>query len=173
MPRRLADSKVAGLDKSIARAGLLPSARYYGQGIYTQPNGLYAEGGEGVTTPNPKFVANDSRPREYISQGIVDENAEPGRAFSALRRADAASAVAAAELEIARRGLVATVTGLYYGLSAADQKLAIAQRAKEEAADFAKVNQPARTSPRSRARRHCKGAAANNSSASASSPTRN
>ena len=142
----LADSKVAGLDKSIARAGLLPSARYYGQGIYTQPNGLYAEGGEGVTTPNPKFVANDSRPREYISQGIVEENLSLG-AFSALRRADAASAVAAAELEIARRGLVATVTGLYYGLSAADQKLAIAQRAKAEADDFAKL-----TSQREQAR---------------------
>lgn len=142
----IADSKVAGLDKSIARAGLLPSARFYGQGIYTQPNGIYAEGGEGVTTPNPKFVANDSRPREYISQGVVEENLSLG-AFSAVRRADAAAAVAAAELEIARRGLVATVTGLYYGLSAADQKLAIAQRAKAEADDFVKL-----TSQREQAR---------------------
>jgi outer membrane protein TolC len=142
----LADSKVAGLDKSIARAGLLPSARYFGQGIYTQPNGLYAESGEGVTTPNPKFVANDSRPREYISQGIVEETVSLG-AFSAIRRADAAAAVAAAELEIARRGLVAVVTGLYYGISAADHKLAIAQHAAEEAADFTKL-----TSQREQAR---------------------
>ena len=133
-----ADSRVAGLDKSIARAGLLPSARYYGQGIYSQPNGLYAEGGEGVTTPNPKFVANDARPREYISQGIAEETLSLG-AFSAVRRADAAAAVAAAELELARRGLVATVTNLYYGLSAADHRLAIAQSAADEAAGFTKL----------------------------------
>ncbi len=134
----LADSRVAGIDRSIARAGLLPSVRYYGQGIYSQPNGLYAEGGEGVTTPNPKFVANDARPREYISQGIAEETLSLG-SFSAVRRADAAAAVAAAELEIARRGLVATVTNLYYGLSAADHKLAIAQSAAHEAAAFTKL----------------------------------
>jgi outer membrane protein TolC len=134
----LADSRVAGLDKSIARAGLLPTARYYGQGIYSQPNGLFAEGGEGVTTPNPKFVANDARPREYISQGIVEETLSLAGP-AALRRADAAAAVSAAELEIARRGLVATVTGLYYGLAAADHKLAIAQRGAEEAANFTKL----------------------------------
>ena len=134
----LADSKVAGLDKSIARAGLLPSARYYGQGIYSQPNGLYAEGGEGVNTPNPRFVSNDARPREYISQGIVEETLSLG-GLSAVRRADAAAAVASAELEIARRGLVATVTNLYYGISAADHKLAIAQSAADEAAAFTKL----------------------------------
>jgi outer membrane protein TolC len=134
----LADSKVAGLDKSIARAGLLPSARYSGQGIYSQPNGLYAEGGEGVNTPNPKFVSNDARPREYISQGIVEETLSLG-GLSAVRRADAAAAVASAELEIARRGLVATVTNLYYGISAADHKLAIAQSAADEAASFTKL----------------------------------
>ncbi len=134
----LADSRVAGLDRGIARAGLLPSARYYGQGIYSQPNRLYAEGGEGVTTPNPRFVANDARPREYISQGMVDETLSLA-GLAAVRRADASAAVATAELEIARRGLVATVTGLYYGLSAADHKLTIAQSAADEAADFTKL----------------------------------
>jgi len=135
----LADSRVAGLDKSIARAGLLPNARYLSQGIYTQPNGIYSETGEGVpSAPNPRFVANDARPREYIAQGIVEETLSLG-AMAVLRRADAAAAVAAAELEIARRGLVATVTGLYYGLSAADHKLAIAQSAADEAAAFTKL----------------------------------
>jgi outer membrane protein TolC len=64
-----------------------------------------------------------------------------------LRRADAASAQAAAELEVTRRGLVAAVTGLYYGLAAADAKLAVAQRAQAEAADFSKL-----TSQREQAR---------------------
>jgi outer membrane protein TolC len=53
-----------------------------------------------------------------------------------VRKADAAAAMARAQLEIARRGLVATVTGLFYGSLAADQKVSIAQRAYQEAADF-------------------------------------
>ena len=134
----VADSKVAGLDKSIARAGLLPNARFNGQGLYVQPNRLRDTSGEGVTTPDPRFVSADARPREYTSQGIVDETLSFGN-LAALRRADAAAAVAAAELEIARRGLVATVTGLYYGVSAADHKLSIAEQAEKEAADFTKL----------------------------------
>jgi outer membrane protein TolC len=133
-----ADARVAGLDKSIARAGLLPSAHFNGQGIYVQPNGLSDTGGEGVASSDPKFVSADARPREYIAQGIVEETLSLG-GVAAVRRADAAAAVAAAELEIARRGLVSTVTGLYYGLSAANHKLEIAQRAAGEAADFTKL----------------------------------
>lgn len=133
----VADSNVARLDKSIAVAGLLPSVRFNGQGLYVQPNGIVDTGGEGVTSTNPKFVSADARPREYIAQGIVDETFSLG-GVAAMRRADAAAAVAHAELEIARRGLVSTVTGLYYGLFAADRKLAIAQEAETEAADFTK-----------------------------------
>jgi outer membrane protein TolC len=131
-----ADSGIAALDRSIARAALLPTARFYSQGLYTQPNGIYSEDGEGMTSPNPKFVANDSRPREYIAQGIVDETlglAGP----AAARRADAAAAMARAELEIARRGLVAAVTGLFYRLAAADHKATIAETAYKDASDFA------------------------------------
>lgn len=143
----LANSRVAGLDKSIARASLLPSVRYYSQGIYTQPNGIHSETDEGVpSAPNPRFVANDSRPREYFAQGIVEENLSLAGS-AAVRRADAAAAVSAAELEIARRGLVATVSGLYYGVANADHKLAIAQMAENEAADFTKL-----TSQREQAR---------------------
>lgn len=131
----VAANRVAGLDKSIARAGLLPSARAFTQGIYTQPNGLYAEGGEGVSTPNPKFVANDARPREYFAQGIVDETLSVG-GLAELRRADAAAALARAELEIARRGLVATVSGLFYGELAAGHRVAIAEEAHAQAANF-------------------------------------
>ena len=77
-------------------------------------------------------------PGSTFPKASLEETLSLG-AFSGVRRADAAAAVAAAELEIARRGLVATVTGLYYGLSAADHKLAIAQRATGEAADFTKL----------------------------------
>ena len=132
-----AASRSAALDKSIAVAGLLPNARFYNQDIYTQPNGLYAEGGEGVSSPNPKFVANDSRPREYIAQGIAEETlgfAGP----AAVRHADAAAAMAVAEQEIARRGLVATVTRMFYTSLAAGHKLVVAERARLEATEFTK-----------------------------------
>jgi outer membrane protein TolC len=142
----LADRRVAGLDKAIARAGLLPSAKLSSEGLYVQPNGLREVGGEGVISTNPKFVSADARPREYIAQGVVDESLSLG-GIAAIRRANAADAVAAAELEIARRGLVSTVTGLFYGVASSDHKLAIAEQAQKEAADFTNL-----TSQREQAR---------------------
>ena len=133
-----AASRSAALDRSIARAGLLPSARLLSQGIYTQPNGIRAETGEGVTASNPRFVANDSRPREYMDQGIADETLSLA-GLAAVRKANAAAAMARAQLEIARRGLVATVTGLFYGLLSADHKTTIAQRAWQDAANFTRI----------------------------------
>ena len=106
--------------------------------LYTQPNGLQNQAGQGASSqPAPRFIANNAV-REYASQGIMNETL--GLAgMAGVRRADAAAAMAAAELEIARRGLVAAVTGLFYGSLAADHKLAIAERAHQEAADFTKL----------------------------------
>ena len=134
----LADSRVAGLDRGITRAGLLPSVIYHNQALYTQPNGLTNQAGQGVgAQQSPIFIANNAV-REYASQGVVNENIGLAQ-FSAVTRANAAAAVASAELEIARRGLVSTVTGLYYGLAAANQKLVVAQQAETEAADFTRL----------------------------------
>lgn len=134
-----AGSQSAALGRSIARASLLPTVRYFGQGIYTQPNGTYADNAEGIPgTPNPKFVANDSRPREYLAQGVVDETlslAEPAN----VHRADAAAALARAQLEIARRGLVAAVTGMFYSLLSANHKVTIAERAYKDASSFTAI----------------------------------
>ncbi|WP_348262446.1 TolC family protein [Telmatobacter sp. DSM 110680] len=142
----VADSKVARLDRSIARAGLLPSATYHNQALYTQPNGLSNQAGQGTgSQPSPIFIANNAV-HEYASQAVINEDIGLAQ-ISAVRRADAAAAVATAEMEIARRGLVSTVTGLYYGLAAANKKLAIAERAKAEADDFVKL-----TSEREQAR---------------------
>src|SRR5580692_619005 len=134
----VADNRVAGLDRSIARAALLPDLTFHNQGLYTQPNGLANQAGQGAgAQPSPRFIANNAV-REYASQGIVNETV--GLAgVAGMRRADAAAAQAAAELEVARRGLIAAVTGLYYGLAAADNKLEAAQRAHDEAADFTKL----------------------------------
>lgn len=133
-----AASRIAGLDRSIARSYLLPSAVYLNGYLYTQANGLENLAGQGAAAqPAPRFIANNAI-REYMSQASVTETL--GLAgLAGVRRADAAAAMAAAELEVARRGLVAAVTGLFYGSLASDNKLAVAERAQQEATDFYKL----------------------------------
>ena len=135
-----AAARTAALDRTMARTGLLPNVHLYSQDIYTQTNGFYTEGDEGNISPSPKFVANDSRPWEYYAQGLVDETLSAA-ALADLRKANAAAAQAAAEQEIARRGLVSTVVSLFYGSLAADHKLIVAQQAQKDAADFTKLTQ--------------------------------
>lgn len=132
----LADSKVAALDRSIARAALLPGAMYHNQVLYTQPNGEQNQAGQGVgSQPSPRFIANNAV-REYASQGVVNETVGLGQ-IADVKRANAAAALAEAQLEVARRGLVETVVALYYSSLAADQKLTVAKRAAAEADAFA------------------------------------
>jgi len=119
-----AASRISNLDRSNARAALLPSVTYHNQFVYTQ----------GTGGPTPRFIANNAV-HEYTSQGMVNETVGLQQ-ITAVSRASAAAAVASAELEIARRGLTATVVGLFYGSLAADQKLTVAQRAAQEASTF-------------------------------------
>lgn len=136
-----ATKKTAALDRSIAVAGLLPSARILSQDIYVQPNGVTSDGDAGEpNAPLPRFVSADARPWEYIAQGTVDETFSVA-GTAAVRRANAAAAQAAAEQEIARRGLVAGVTALFYTVLAAEHKLTVAQQARDEAADFTKITE--------------------------------
>jgi len=121
----LADSRSAGIDRSIARAGMLPTVQYHNQALYTQID-------RGQTVP--RFIANNAA-REYSSQAVVNDTIGLGQ-LAGVRRADAAAARAAAELEIARRGLRAAVVGLFYELLAGDNKLQVAERAHQEAAEF-------------------------------------
>lgn len=132
----VAESKVASLDRSIAQAALLPNAMYHNQVLYTQPNGEQNQAGQGVgSQPSPRFIANNAV-REYASQGVVNETVGLAQVAD-VKRANAASAFAEAQLEVARRGLVGTVVNLYYSSLAADQKLIVAQRAATEADAFA------------------------------------
>ena len=130
-----AGSRIAGLDRSIARSSLLPNAVYLNGYLFTQGNGLPAAGSS-VEQP-PRFIANNAV-REFVSQASVTETLGLG-GLAGVRRADAAAAMAAAELEVARRGLVVAVTSLFYGSLAADHKMAVAERAQQEAADFYKL----------------------------------
>src|SRR6266702_3733562 len=141
----VAASKNAVLDRSIARAALLPSVGYHNQYLYTQP--LHVPTESATTSPaissTPRFIANNSV-HEYMSQGQVNETIG-AQQFDAVSRASASLAVAQAELEVARRGLVATVAGLFYASSVADRKIAVAERAANEAAGLTKLTQQRET----------------------------
>ena len=126
------------LDRSAAYVNLLPNAVYHNQGLYTQPNGLQNQAGQGESSqPAPRFIANNAV-REYASQAVISETLGLS-SVAAVRLAQAQAAQATAEQEIARRGLVSAVTSLFYGSRAADHKLAVSQRAQQEAADFTKL----------------------------------
>jgi len=132
----VAESKAARLDRSIARAALLPSVDYHNQFLYTQPNGEVTQvGGQSA----PRFIANNAV-HEYTSQGTVNETLGL-QGIAGVQRASAASARAAAELEVARRGLVSAVVGLYFGALASERKLTVAQRAAGEADAFTSLAQ--------------------------------
>src|ERR1700722_6327550 len=134
-----ANARVATLDHSIAREALLPNAIYHNQYLYTQPNGIHTETAAIGAQSLPVFIANNSV-HEYTSQAVVNETLGLPQTIAVSRTAAAAS-VATAQLEIARRGLVLTVTGLFYQELAAEHKVAVAQRAAGEAAGFTNLTQ--------------------------------
>ena len=144
----VAASRNASLDRSIARAALLPNAVFHNQFIYTEPlHGPTVSGNSSAANPaitgNPRFIANNAI-HEYVNQGVVTETIG-AQQFNAVSRASTSLSIATAELEIARRGLNATVVGLFYGSLAADRKLAVAQRAAAEAASFNTLTQQRET----------------------------
>lgn len=134
-----AASKVSALGVSIARSALLPNVIYHNQFLYTQSNGSMIAGGSGITVAAPRFVANNGV-HEYTSQASVSETIGLQQ-FTAVSRASAAAAIASANMEIARRGLVATVVGLFYTSLASEDKVAVARRAAAEADSFVTLAQ--------------------------------
>ncbi len=135
----VAAGKTAQIDRSIARSALLPSVVYHNQYLYTQPNGAQNQAGAEGAQAAPKFIANNTV-HEYFSQAVVSETVGLAQ-YNALARADAAAAIASAELEITRRGLTSTVIGLFYNSIAAQGRIAVQQRATNEAQDFVKQTQ--------------------------------
>ncbi len=135
----LAESKATALDRSIARAALLPNVVFHNQYLFTESNGAKNTSGQAEFQPLPIFIANNSV-HEYYSQGTITE-ALGVKQIADLQLASAGAARAAAEFEIARRGLVSAVAGLFYRRLASDQKLQVAQRAADEAAGFTALTQ--------------------------------
>jgi outer membrane protein TolC len=121
------DAKVAHEDRLQARDALLPSIGYTQQYLGTQGNGK---------TANGRYVTNDGV-HVYRVWGVFHEDMPAGFfTLSSYKRAAAAAAVAEAKAEIARRGLVVTVTKTYYALIIAQRKYAIAQQALDQAQNF-------------------------------------
>ncbi|MGA8940993.1 MAG: TolC family protein [Acidobacteriaceae bacterium] len=135
----LAQARIAGLDHSVAVAALLPSVTYHNQYLFTQGNGSNDRIGQTTTSSAPRFIANNAV-HEYASQGVVNETLGLQQ-FSAVSLASAQEAQAAAEAEIARRGLFSAVVALYYGVAAADSKLAVTERSAADANSFFKMTQ--------------------------------
>ena len=133
-----AEKSVAGLDKSIARSVLLPGVVYHNAYIYTKPGQQASENTIITgTTSTPIFIASNSV-HEYISQGVVTETIGVARVAD-YHRLSAEAEASAARQEVARRGLVATVIGNYFGVQAAERKLVVAQHAADEAQRFSQL----------------------------------
>lgn len=135
-----AERKAQALERTNARAALLPTATYHNLAIYTKPNGVPASRiGQITDAPAPAFIANNAV-REYASQGVFDEKVGLAQ-FAAIRLADANAARAAAEYEVARRGLVVTVVTLFHSTAGSAQKLDVALEARAEAEQFLEITQ--------------------------------
>jgi outer membrane protein TolC len=135
----VAQGRISQLERRNARAALLPSATYHNQYLFTQGSGTQDRVNQLATGSSPRFIANNAV-HEYASQGVVDETVGLAR-VGAIRLVDANAAVAAAELEVARRGLISTVVTFFYELVADQAKLGAADRAKTESDDFVKLTE--------------------------------
>ncbi|MGH9434977.1 MAG: TolC family protein [Terriglobia bacterium] len=114
-----------------ARAAMLPSVDYSTQYLNAQGNGI---------SPVGRFVTQDGV-HVYRAWGVVHESM-PGSFFinAGPRSAAYAEALAKANEEIARRGLVLTVTTDYYGLTVAQRAYATAQISLENARRFLQIS---------------------------------
>ena len=131
----VANGGVAKLDRSISRSALFPVVTYQNQYLYTQPNGLKNQAGQGSAAQDaPRFIANNAI-REYESQALITETFSAAN-FAVLRRSGAAATKAIADQEIARRNLVVAVASAYYTLVAEEGSVRVAQRAEVEAQSF-------------------------------------
>jgi outer membrane protein TolC len=120
----------AGEDRFQAQRAHLPTVNAFNQFIYTEANG----------TPSGVFVANDGV-HVYNEQAVIHEEALMLVRHGELNRAMAAEAVARAKVDVAARGLNATVIQNYYAILAAQRKAANTQTSVAEAERFVDITQ--------------------------------
>jgi outer membrane protein TolC len=129
----LSDAKLAHEDRLQARNAMLPTVTATTQYLGTQGNGgLISDG---------RFVTNDGV-HVYRAWGVYHEDLSPALLIgTAYNRAKAGEALANAKAEIAKRGLIVTVTKTFYALIVAQRKYATAQLAMGQAKDFLNMSQ--------------------------------
>jgi outer membrane protein TolC len=123
-------ARISREDRVQAKAALLPTVTWQNAFIYTQGNG----------TASGIFVPNDG---QHVYLNVVNAHAD---LFAPSKRADyqmaiAAESVARAKIEIAARGLNATVVQNYYGMVNAQRHVANARRALDEARRFQDITE--------------------------------
>lgn len=128
----VSDAKSAREDRLQARNAFLPTLSESTQYLNTQGNGK---------TPDGRFVTNDGI-HVYREWAVYHQDLSPALLMgTGYNRAKAAEALSNAKAEIARRGLVVTVTKAYYALIAAQRKYAAAQTALEQTRHFFNITQ--------------------------------
>jgi outer membrane protein TolC len=117
-------------DRVQAKAATLPSLNAFNQFIYTEGNG----------TASGVYVANDGV-HVYNEQAQVHEEVLSLVRRAEIRRAMAAEAVTKAKVEVAQRGLNATVVQDYYAILAAQRRFVNTQTSLREAEQFLDISQ--------------------------------
>lgn len=112
-------------DTKQVRAASLPAVNAFNQFIYTEGNG----------TASGVFVANDGV-HVYNEQAVVHQEVLPLIRHGELNRALAAEAIAKARVEVAARGLSATVIQDYYAIVVAQRRLVNTRTSVQEAQNF-------------------------------------
>ncbi len=123
-------AQLAHEDRVQAKAAFFPTLNAFNQYIYTEGNG----------TPSGVFVANDGV-HVYNEQAVVHAELLSVTRRAEYQRAIAAEAAARARVEIAARGLIATVAQDYYAVVIAQRRQANARRSLDEAARFLDITE--------------------------------
>jgi outer membrane protein TolC len=130
--RALAAVKIAHGNQVQARAAMLPTISGLGQYLNTQGNGI---------SPVGRFVTNDGV-HVYRAWAVAHQDM-PGSFFLDLgpKKAAYEKAVADADGQLAKRGLVVTVTQSYYALIVAQRAYGTAQQSLGNAQHFLNISQ--------------------------------
>ena len=117
-------------DTAQVRAARLPQVNAFNQFIYTEGNG----------TPSGVFVANDGV-HVYNEQAQVHQEVLAFFRHGETNRALAAEAIARAKVDVAARGVNATVIQNYYAILKAQRRATNVQRSVGEAQNFVDLTQ--------------------------------
>ena len=127
----IGDANSAHEDLLLARGARRPSLSARSEYLGTQGNGVLSES---------RFVTNDGV-HVYRDWAILHQDFNAAVLKTGYQRAGEAEAVAKAKVEIARRGLAATVTKAYYTLLTGQRKYATAQEALNQAKQSLDITQ--------------------------------